>query len=293
MLNLVNTSDNFQNLTSSWDRLILKVHQWIGNLIGILWFDVLRIRRAVAIENIRLSFPEWSEDEIVKTARQSLLVMGQNIAWIAAMPFLTKNKILRAVRIVGLENYWKAQEKGKGVIALALHLGCGDLGISTLSLSGIPTHVITKRLKTQWMNRFWFSLRQRQGTRLIADRNSHFQILRALKDNELVIFVLDQFTGPPIGVRTQFLGRETGTSFGLALVAERTQATVIPMYHRFLDNGLSEVHIEKEVPFEIKESRKQTMIHMTQVYTDKLEEIVRKYPQQWMWVHRRWKTFRD
>lgn len=97
--------------------------------------------------------------------------------------------------------------------------------------------------------------------------------------------------GPPIGVRTKFFGRETGTAMGLALMAERTGAPVVPMYTVRQPDGSAIVIFEPEIPMQDFGPRDETIARMTQVYTDKIEEIVRKHPEQWMWIHRRWKDF--
>jgi Kdo2-lipid IVA lauroyltransferase/acyltransferase len=139
----------------------------------------------------------------------------------------------------------------------------------------------------------WFSVRGRFGTQFIAPRNSSYEILKALKSKGCVIFVLDQFMGPPLGVKTEFLGRETGTAMGLALFAHKTGAPVVPCYTRRKADGRYVVCFEPEVPFEDFDDKNKNVQYMTQKYTDRIEAIVRKYPEQWMWIHRRWKVFRE
>jgi len=107
----------------------------------------------------------------------------------------------------------------------------------------------------------------------------------------VVIFVLDQFMGPPIGVKTLFFGKETGTAMGLTVMAKRTGAPVIPVYCHERADGKQVVSCESEIEFEEKGEKSETLTYMTQKYTDKLESIIKLYPEQWMWVHRRWKKF--
>ena len=108
----------------------------------------------------------------------------------------------------------------------------------------------------------------------------------------MVGFVLDQHMGRPFGVQTQFFGRPAGTAYGLALFQMKTERPVIPVYNYLSNDG--KIHIVAEAPFEYRpeladKEREQTLVELTQSYTDKIEEIVRRYPDQWMWIHRRWK----
>ena len=119
----------------------------------------------------------------------------------------------------GMENLQNALKEGRGVILMTCHVGNGDIGLSAMSLMGMPMNLISKEFKARWLNDLWFGMRRRLGTRFISAEKSSFDILRALKRNEIVVFVLDQYMGPPIGVRTKFFGRENGHSGGLRFVS--------------------------------------------------------------------------
>lgn len=263
----------------------------IGWMIALLWFDVLRIRRRVAVGNLELAFPEWSDGERARVARKSLVSMGLTLLEFCEFPFMDRARTEKIFKVYGEEHMRQAMAKGKGVLGLTLHLGNGDLAAGALSQLGFPISLISKNFKSKWLNDLWFELRTRLGTRFISPEKSSFEILRALKKQDIVVFVLDQFMGPPIGVRTKFFGRETGTAMGLALMAERTGAPVVPMYTVRQPDGSAIVIFEPEIPMQDFGPRDETIARMTQVYTDKIEEIVRKHPEQWMWIHRRWKDF--
>ncbi len=273
--------------------LPLSVRLSLGDLLGLLWFDVFRIRRQVALQNLRIAFPEWTEEQRVTTARWSLRNMGRGIIDFASLPFFNDRMLSEQFEFQGLENVKNALLKKRGVLLLGLHFGPGDFGIAATSRKGLPLNLISKEFKTKWLNDLWFGMRGRQGTKFISPEKSSFDILRALKRNECVVFVLDQFMGPPIGVRTNFFGKETGTAAGLALMAGRTQAPVLACYPYRRGDGKIIIVFENEVSFQAIGPNNQNIARMTQVYTDKLEEIVRKHPEQWMWIHRRWKEFRD
>lgn len=265
------------------------VRSRIGDIIGILWFDILRIRRRVAIENVKIAFPEKTEAEQTRIARWSLRHMGRSIIEYSLFPFFSKEKVAKHFDIQGLENLEAAYAKGKGVLFLGLHLGNGDFGIAAVSRLGWPVSLISKIFKARWLNDLWFGMRAKHGTEFISPEKSSFQILRALKAKRVIFFVLDQFMGPPIGCRTKFFGRETGTAMGLAIMAERSGAPVVPSYTYRKEDGRHVIVFEPEIPWQ--DASTENITTMTQIYTDKIEQIIRKHPEQWMWIHRRWKNF--
>lgn len=273
-----------------------RMREALGVFLGFLWFDVLRIRRRIAIENVGIAFPQASEEERTRIARASLHHMGRTLVEFCQFPFFKEKDVDRFFVFEGLEHVESALKAGRGALLLTCHLGNGDFAIAALSRLRYPVSLISKEFKTRWLNDLWFGMRSKHGTRFIAPEKSSFEILRALRRNGLVLFVLDQFMGPPIGVKTTFFGRETGTAAGLALMASRTGAPVIPCYAFRREDGKHVARFEE--PIQPILDRDDSLIEnniavMTQVYTDKVERIVSRYPEQWMWIHRRWKEFRD
>lgn len=273
----------------------------LGDIIGLLWFDVLRIRRRVAIENVGIAFPEKDLKERTRIARMSLRHMGRSIVEYSLFPFFRAADIPKHFTIHGQEHLDRAYAKGKGVLFLGLHLGNGDFGIAAMSRRGWPVSLISKEFKAKWLNDLWFGMRAKHGTQFISPEKSSFQILRALKAKRVVFFVLDQFMGPPIGCRTRFFGRETGTAMGLAIMAERSGAPVVPSFTYRDRDGRHVIVFGPEIPWSENlghdaspasdVSRDENIASMTQIYTDKIEDMIRQHPEQWMWIHRRWKNF--
>ncbi len=265
----------------------------LGSAIGWLWFDGLRIRRKIAVDNVAIAFPEKTVEARTQVARASLHSMGQTLIEYFLFPFLTSKNVRNFVEIEGESHLREALAQNKGVIFMTLHSGNGDFAIAALSCLGYPMNLISKEFKAKWLNDLWFGMRRKLGTRFISPEKSTFEILRALKRNEIVVFVLDQFMGPPIGVRTRFFGRETGTAMGCAVIADRMRSPVLPCYTYRKENGIHVVVFEPPIPYLDHGPRDQNIAVMTQAYTDKIEAIVRLHPRQWMWIHRRWKEFRD
>ena len=269
--------------------LPLSIREFLGRCIGLFWFDVLRIRRRDAIENVLRVYPEYSRHEAKKLARKSLIHMGYTIIEFCSFPFWDVEDIRSRFKTEGLDKLHEGLKKEKGVLLLSAHIGNGDLGSAALSASGLPVHLVSKLFKSRWLNDFWFKAREQHGTKFIPPRRSSYEILKALKKNEMVIFVLDQYTGPPNGVLTNFFGQKTGTAFGPALFAQRSQATVIPAYSYRKKFGEYVIVVMDPIAFVEKSTKEETLRYNTQQYNEAIEKMVLHKPEQWMWVHRRWK----
>lgn len=278
--------------------LSLFPRSWVRSLgvaLGILWIDVFRFRRKIVLDNLRLAFPQWSEEKRVQVGRRSVHMLGENFAEFLLIPSLTPAWIDQNVVIEGIENFREAHALGKGIYFLTLHLGDGDLSANVLAMKCCGIHIITKKFKNRLFNDMWFSIRGAQGVKYIeAHGNSTpFDILKALKKNEGVVFVVDQFMGKPYGIETLFFGKPTGTAYGLALFAQKTKSPVVPVYTYEGDDG--KIHIVFEPMMDLKpligDDKNGTLLRVTQAFCDKVEAIIRKHPDQWMWVHRRWKDF--
>ena len=269
------------------------VKNLLGDAIGVLWFDIFRIRRRVVTDNLQKAFPEMEYAKRVSLGRTSLRNLGRDIIEYTYLPFFNKQICDELFEIHDAHYLDQALEQNKGVCLLTMHMGNGDLASAALSAVGYKIHLVSKEFKSKWLNEMWFSMRARAGTKFIPPRNSSYAILKALKKKEIVIFVMDQFTGPPIGIRSTFFGIETGTGYGLAMMAERAKSPVIPVYTVRKNDGKHLIQFMPEIEFKEEESQEKTMLEMTQRYNAFIEGIVRKHPEQWMWVHKRWKTFRE
>lgn len=264
-----------------------------GVFLGTLWFDVLRLRRFTILKNLSIAFPDKSFQERKRIARLSMYNLCYNFVEFFLLPFMGQRWLKKDVVFHGFENYQRAQAKGKGVLLLSLHLGNGDIGIAAMSLFGLRIHVISKKFKNAFLNQLWFGTRERIGTKFMEPHGSSlaFDILKACRQNESVIFVIDQFMGRPYGIETTFFGRKTGTAYGLALFAMKTKAPVLPVY-TYRDAQLrTHVVFEEEIQVEKIEDKDLQIRHMTQKYNDRVESIIRRFPDFWMWVHRRWKRW--
>jgi KDO2-lipid IV(A) lauroyltransferase len=269
------------------------VRNSVGDFIGFLWFDVFRIRRGVVMDNLEKAFPNLTVAERTEIGRKNLRALGRLMVRYSELLYIDEAMVQDMFVFHGRENLEAALAKDMGVCLLTLHLGCGDLSIAALSILGYPMHLVAKKISASWLDKILVQSRERVGTRSIEPRRSSLTILKALKQNGVVIFVQDQFMGPPIGCRTTFFGHPTGTALGLAVIANRSNSPVVPAYCYVDENDKIHTFFEPEIPFAMRDGQRVSLEEMTQIYNDHLEKYILRYPEHWMWIHRRWKKFED
>lgn len=256
-----------------------------------LWIDVLNLRKKVVYNNIDIAFPGTSIETKKQWMKKSIFVLARNFVDVARIPYLKDEWIKNNVIFHGLENLPQDQ----GFFILTLHLGGGDLSAAIISEKLAPLSLISKRFSSEFADEFWFSLRTKSKTEFIDahGKNNAFEILKALRLKRGVVFVLDQFMGKPYGIETEFFGKKTGTAYGLALFAQKTKAPVVPVYTYWDDHN--KLHIGIDPAVKIDDVQTDDKLEAQRIITNRfnaaLESIIKRWPAQWMWVHRRWKDF--
>lgn len=280
-----------------WICLPRQIGRGFFSLLGYFWFDILRLRRKLILQNIAVAFPDMPMAEKIQLGRTCLIRNTGQVSDLISVPAMDKKWIEANVLFSGLEHLDAALKEGKGVYLLASHLGSPDLIINALQINGYPIHLISKKFKSQTLSDFWFMMRGAQGVQFIeahSDRTG-FDILRAIRQKEIVIFVLDQHMGRPYGVKTKFFGKEAGTAYGLALFSLKTKSPVVPICAFETDDGRLHIEFEQKLDLQekISENKDETIKGLTQLFTDQIEKMVRRHPKEWIWMHRRWKNTAD
>jgi KDO2-lipid IV(A) lauroyltransferase len=258
----------------------------LGDKMGDLFFHLAGYRQNVVRDNLKIAFPQQTADEREAMTRAHFRHLGNVILEYLWSPALTKKYVEKWCVIEGREHFDNAVAGGKGGLIFGSHMGSGDMGIIASTVLGYPMVLVGKTTRTRWVTRMLFGLREIHGVRALPESGVTTEIFRCFRRNEIVIFVIDQFMGPPMGSETQFFGHDTGTVTSVAVFSERMNMPVIPVWTYRDARGV--IHIEVEPPIKLENM---TPVQMTQFYNDKLESFARQYPEQWFWVHQRWKKF--
>lgn len=274
-----------------WSFLPWSCNKFIANFLAFIWIDVLGLRKNVIYSNLEIVFPGMSLAEKKRIAKKSMISLCRSFVDVIRIPYLTNEWIDKNVIFEGLNNIKKIQQCDSGLFFLSLHLGSGDLAGAIVSERIKPITIISKRFTNQFLDSFWFGLREKSKNLFINAhaKNNAFEILAALKQKRGVVFVLDQFMGKPYGVESQFFGVTTGTAYGLALFAKKTQKPVYPLYTFWDADDKLHVCVDEAIDLSAELSENNEVI--TNKFNCVLEKIIAAHPEHWMWVHKRWKTF--
>lgn len=265
-------------LPYSWTRRL-------GALLGALCFHVFRVRRGVAVGNLARALG-LNPQQCKAMARRVYDHLCSGALEFLQIGRLTPTRA-RQVMGPGLEKLRQIQSQGRGVLVLSGHLGSWDLLACAASLSGLKVNVVTRRIKTTWLNRFWMEQRRQCGVRLLPAAGSARAIVRALRRNEVVAIVLDQHE--PQGAPVSFFGRPAATGTALARLALLTDAPVVPAFLLREDGGY---RLAVHDPLELVRTadHRADVISNTSLFTQVLQAEIESAPEQWLWLHRRWKV---
>lgn len=255
---------------------------------------LLRVRpklRKTAELNLRLAFPDWSDAQRNDVVRKMVRNLGRMAAEFARLPRLTKQNIQDIVILDGHENFLEGHQRGKGVLYLTGHIGAWELSSFAHALYGYPLHYMARPLDNQRLDALVNRYRCGSGNLPIFKNESARATLRILKDSGTIGILADQNTLPAEGVFVDFFGKLACTTTGIARVALHTGAAVVPGF-AYWDESIRKYRLRFEPPVELIRTgdTERDVFENTQKFTKVLEEIIRKYPDQWVWVHARWKT---
>jgi KDO2-lipid IV(A) lauroyltransferase len=247
--------------------------------------------RKTAEFNLQLAFPEKTDAERHKILEQ----MARNLGWMAAefarFPKYNKENIENVVILDGHENFLAGQRRGKGVLYLTGHIGAWELSSFAHGLYGFPLHYMARPLDNKLLDEMVNRYRGLSGNVPIFKNESARVMLRVLKDAGTVGILADQNTMPGEGIFVDFFGTQACTTTGIARVALHTDAAVVPGY-AYWDENLRKYRLRFEPPVELLRTgdAENDVLLNTQRFTKIIEGIVREHPEQWVWIHARWKA---
>ena len=246
--------------------------------------------RHIVQDNLEIAFGEekdiFERTYIAKKVFVNLILLLFEIGWSL---HLTDEKVSQYFEATGIEHIKKALEKKKGVFFLTGHIGNWELLAPVSHLLGTVTNVLYRPLDFAPLDLFFVKSRSRNGGNLISNRGGLRKIIGHIRKNEAGLILLDQNAAWHEGVFVDFFGKRACTAKGLSVIARRLQTPVIPIFLIRKGNGfLMEVLPEVEQVFTDDETK--DFEENTQRYNNIIEGVIRKYPDQWFWVHRRWKT---
>ena len=263
----------------------------VGAAIGAIAFRALGRLRRVGLRNLELAFPNRTHRDREATLRSEYRNLGFLLAEFCKMPDYTVAAASRFIRYEGLENYLAARERGKGVLVLTGHLGAWELSSFFHSLMGMPMGMVIRRLDNPLVDAFVNRIRCLHGNRVIHKDDFARGLIASMRAGETVGILMDTNMTPPQGVFVPFFGVLACTASGMARIAAKTEAAVVPGFLLWDANEQKYVlHFGEELPVIRTGDAEQDALANTASFTAAIERYIRQYPEQWLWLHRRWKT---
>ena len=257
---------------------------------GWLLAHVLRVRRRYVLATLAQCFPEKPAAE--RRAVYAAMCTHQALNLMELIQFAGGRdaELGAKLEMHGEEIVQAALARGHGALIMLAHYGNYDLmGLYAATLFRYPVTIITKILKNSVINQLWDGLRRKSGLNVLPAHNAYRACVRALKQNGLVGFMFDQNRPSSHGVFVDFFGRPASTTPGLAFMSAQTGAPVVPAFMRRTPEGRHVLEVKPllEPP---PDRRPETLRAATAAYTKIIEEEIRRYPEQWLWWHKRWKS---
>ncbi len=260
-----------------------------GNL-GWIAYHVASRTRKLMHTHIQIAFPDFKDNEVKSLAKRNFVMLGKNTGEILrATSVRTLSDMEKFLVIHDYENYEAAKAQNKGVIFVTCHIGAFDLQVTYMSLKGLRPLIIGTPLKDPRLNNLLWKQRNAHGAIAVERGKEMFRLLKELKSGGSLGLLIDQDTK----VRSRFVnffGKPAATPVGAATFAIKTGAVVVPAYIYLGEDGMQHMHFMPAIETTITGNEETDLVENTQRYTDFIEAQVRKHPEQWVWMHERWKT---
>jgi len=268
----------------------LSVRKFLFTNLALAVYCLLPRRRRVAVYNLRRAFPEKSTAEIIGIVKGVYRNFGILAAEFAEIPRLNVNRINSIMEIKGMENYEKARSKNRGVILLTAHFGNWELLATAFAIISEPSLALYRTLDNPLLDNLVYWVRASTGNTLMHANHAMRSVLRSLRNKKTVGMLIDQNWSRQEGCFVEFFNRPACTSSGVAFLALHEEVPVLPVYLIRKDDGKYILQMGAEIETIRTGDEERDIVTNTQRYTRVTEEIVRRYPEQWFWVHKRWKT---
>lgn len=263
---------------------------WAGALAFTVYCLFGRLRR-VGARNLAMALPDLSPQARKEILRGVYRHLGWQLVEFCRMPRYTRENTSNWMRTEGLEHYLAAQARGKGVLVITGHLGAWELSSFYHSMMGYPMGMVIRRLDNRCLDSFVNNIRCMHGNYVLHKDDFGRGLLTAMRSGGTVGILMDTNMTPPQGTFVEFFGIQACTATGLAHVARKTGAAVLPGFMFWEpDEQRYVLHFGPEVKIPHTEDANADILAGTQLATSAIESWIRRYPDQWLWIHRRWKT---
>jgi Kdo2-lipid IVA lauroyltransferase/acyltransferase len=264
---------------------------WTATRMAALFFGLRPSLRRAADINLQIVFPHLAPTERERLIGSMMGNIGRMAVEFAYFPTYTRENIERAIVPDEMENFAKAERRGKGVLFLTGHMGAWELAAFAHGLFTTPLHFLVRPIDNPKVNTLIKRYRCFGGNEPVPKNESVRAVLRVLRQGGVVAVSADQNTMPEEAIFVDFFGVPAATTTGIARLARQTGAAVMPVYS-FWDASLGKyrLHYEPELALAHTDDEQADVCRNTELFSQAVERYVRRFPDQWLWIHKRWKT---
>lgn len=263
----------------------------MGSFLGFLAYYLWRPRTEIALGNLNRAWVgEKSAVELRQIARRMYQNFGKGLIEFLRLPLLTPENLHNYVIFEGLSHLEKARDQGRGVFLLAAHFGNWEMLTTALALRGVPIHPLVKRIRNAQIDAFINEIRRGSGVNPIDKQQGTGEMLRVLRNNETVGFVLDQHANGSEGIPVKFFDQEVSAFKSLAMLARRYKVPIVPVFMIREQLGFHRLVFEPALTLCKGKNMHDSILDDTQQCMNVLERFIRLYPDHWIWLHRCWRT---
>lgn len=267
-------------------RLVLAM----GRSLGRLWGDLDSRHVRIAVENLRHAFPDWDEARLFATARAVYAHFGQVLFDLLWMQRRSRDQILPVVDLIGAEHLAEVLAVGRGIVYPTAHIGNWELHAVAHAWVHAPVAVVARPLDNPALDRRLSAVRTMSGNTVIYKRRALARILTALREGKGVAILIDQNVQEKDGIFVDFFGRKAATTTVAAALAVKTGCSILPVHTVREVGGRYRLIYDPPLCWSPSGDRQRDVAWLTQRLTSIIEGWVREHPEQWLWMHRRWKT---
>jgi KDO2-lipid IV(A) lauroyltransferase len=262
-----------------------------GRALGRLWGALDRRHLEVAVANLRAAFPDWDDAKLHRTARGVYQHFGTVLIDILWLSRRSRPELEALIEITGREHVTTAMARGKGVINTTAHLGNWELHGVGHGLCIAPLGLVARPLDNPALDARLCAFRTAFGNTVIYKRKALSQVLRLLRDGKGVALLLDQNVHEQDGIFITFFGRPAATTTVAAALALKTGSAIVPSRTELLPDGRYRLSYEPALALDPEApDRDAEIARVTQLLATRTEAWIRDTPEQWLWIHKRWKT---
>ena len=263
----------------------------IGSLIGQLAYYLDVPHRRIVRRNLAFAYPDWSVEQVKSISQRIFQNLGITFLEILQLTALSREDLLKKIRVVGMENLQRALRSKKGLVLVSGHLGSWEMGLMyTCSILEEPILGVVKKIRFAPLNRRIHRLRKHFGLKIVYKKGALPEMQQTLRRGGIVGLLVDQSRRLE-GVEVTFFGHKVTATPAAAFLALRCKCPVLTIFCVREPDGQLTLVVKPPLQLKRTGTLRSDVQANTQVITDAVERMVREYPEQWFWVHKRWKKY--